>query len=69
MHEDDVSDWLYNGSKSQNRPADLGYWIGYKITKAYYDKAADKKQAVADIIQIDDADEFLEKSGYASKFQ
>lgn len=69
MHEDDVSDWLYNGGEFQNRPADLGYWMGYKISKTYYDKAVDKKQAVADIIRVDDADEFLEKSGYADKFR
>lgn len=29
----DISNWLYNGSKSTNRPVDLGYYIGYKIAE------------------------------------
>ena len=51
-----------------DRPPDLGYWMGYKIAEAYYQKAEDKTQAVADIIQMKDADAFLEASGYAKKF-
>ncbi len=40
MHGKDYSRWLWNGSnpKRGDRPADLGYWIGYRITKAYYDR-------------------------------
>ena len=30
--------WLYN-SGIKDRPADLGYFIGYKICEAYYKKA------------------------------
>ena len=56
--------WLYGSSKKEGRPNDLGYWMGYKICKAYYDKAADKKQAIAEILNIKDAKQFLEASGY-----
>ncbi|MBC6993310.1 hypothetical protein QWY85_19420 [Neolewinella lacunae] len=68
-------DWLY-GVKGRNlngeQVKDLGYFVGYKICKAYYDKATDKKQAIKDIIEMDvSSDEkaraFLIASGYAAK--
>ncbi|TPE45820.1 gliding motility protein GldB-related protein [Pontibacter mangrovi] len=68
MHQGDVSNWLYNGENMKERPADLGYYMGYKICEAYYNKATDKKQAVRDILRIQDYAAFLEKSGYAQKF-
>ena len=63
-----ASNWLYNGATAKDRPADLGYYIGYKISKAYYEKATDKKQAVIDIIELDNPLQFLLKSGYDKKF-
>lgn len=68
-------DWLY-GVKGRNvngiQIKDLGYFMGYKICKAYYDNAEDKKQAIKDIIEMDvssdeKAREFLIKSGYVLK--
>jgi uncharacterized protein YjaZ len=64
-----VSRWLYQGDQSKDRPADLGYYMGYKIAEAYYKRAADKKQAVKDILQIKDFHQFLAASGYAEKFK
>ncbi len=51
---------------------DLGYFMGYKISKAYYQNAIDKKQALSDIISLDYADNekvrtFVLKSGYVPK--
>jgi hypothetical protein len=66
MNKKDYTGWLYGSSK--DRPNDLGYWMGYKITKAYYDLASDKKIAVKEILNIKDFNKFLEKSEYASKF-
>jgi hypothetical protein len=69
MNGTDVSMWLYNGGTATgDRPADLGYWIGARISKAYYDRAADKSQAVRDILNIQDFAAFLNQSGYADKF-
>lgn len=62
MHGGDLKGWLY--SSSGDRPQDLGYWIGYEITKVYYDKAADKRQAIKEILEIKDFGAFLAKSGY-----
>lgn len=68
-------DWLY-GVKGRNlsgiQMKDLGYFVGYKICKAYYDNSTDKKQAIKDIIEMDvSSDEkakaFLIKSGYVPK--
>lgn len=56
--------WLYGKPKQEGRPNDLGYWMGYKICKAYYDQAGDKKQAISDILNIKEARQFLEASGY-----
>ena len=51
---------------------DLGYFMGYKIAKAYYQNAPDKKQALSEIISLDYADNekvraFVLKSGYVPK--
>lgn len=67
MLKDDYSGWLY--SSSPGRPNDLGYWMGYQISKAYFDKSTDKKVAVAAILNIKDEEKFLEESGYAEKFK
>lgn len=58
------SDWLYNGKGTPERPGDLGYWVGYRIAKAYYQHATDKQAAIREIIDVQDADAFLEKSGW-----
>jgi hypothetical protein len=57
-------DWLYNYSTVKDKPADLGYYIGYKIAQAYYKRAYDKQQAIIDIIEVKNPLQFLEKSGY-----
>ena len=68
MYGEDRSRWLYGSSGGNGRPVDLGYWIGYKIAKAYYDNASDKKAAVRAILEVTDAKQFLEASRYAEKF-
>jgi hypothetical protein len=68
MNGTDASNWLYQGDKAKDRPADLGYYIGFKIVEAYYNRAKDKKQAVKDILEIKDFDAFLKASGYDDKF-
>ena len=64
MDSTDTSKWLYNGSTSKDRPGDLGYWIGYRIAKAYYEKATDKKAAVREILLYRNPKEFLGRSGW-----
>lgn len=64
----DNAGWLYT-SRSEDEPNDLGYWMGYQITQAYYERAEDKRQAIRDILHIEDFEAFLEASGYAEKFE
>ena len=59
-----ISDWMYNGPTSIDKPGDLGYFMGYKIAKAYYEKAKDKKRAIRDILAVTDYRKLLEASGY-----
>lgn len=55
--------WIGNANQeTADRPADLGYWVGYMISKAYYNNASDKKQAAHDILHIKDYKAFYEKS-------
>ncbi|MDX1394513.1 MAG: DUF2268 domain-containing putative Zn-dependent protease [Gemmatimonadota bacterium] len=55
--------WLY-GARSEDEPADLGYWLGYRITEAYYEKAGDRGAAIREILTIQDYEAFLEASAY-----
>ena len=68
MHENDMQDWLYGTTGKDDRPNDLGYWIGYEIVKAYFEKAEDKKLAVNRIINVEDYDRFLRESGYLDAY-
>lgn len=56
--------WMY-GDPPGERPADLGYFIGYRIAKAYYDRAADKSAALRDILRAEDVEGMLSRSGYS----
>ena len=68
MHGTDTSHWMYEGKMTNGRPADLGYFIGYRIAEAYYKQASDKKKAIAAILN-EDADKLLNDSGYARRFK
>lgn len=59
----DVSKWLYNSTA--DTPRDLGYWVGYRIVKAYYQRSVDKRAAVRDILRMHDPQAFLAKSGWS----
>lgn len=67
MFSQNFGNWFYNSDRSKN--PDLGYFVGYVISKKYYENSKDKKKAVKDIIELDFNSElsvlqFLEKSRY-----
>ncbi len=63
MFLDRKQNWIANGDQeTADKPADLGYWVGYRICKAYYNNAADKKKAVHDMLNIQDYKKFLADS-------
>lgn len=60
----DLSRWLNNGPGTPDKPGDLGYWVGYRIVKSYYQRAADKHRALREIFEMRDPKAFLAKSGW-----
>jgi len=68
MFTGNFSNWLYNG-RDKGESADLGYYVGYEISKLYYQNAKDKKQAVKDIIELNyNSDKAVENFLTQSKF-
>lgn len=67
MHEWPTSGWLYD--QSDDRPGNLGIWIDYRIAKAYYEQATDKRVAIRRMLNIPDYRQFLEESGYRATFE
>ena len=69
MNGADLSHWLYQGDQHPpDVPADLGYYVGWKICEAYYQRAKHKKRAIRELVQIRDATKILQGSGYAERF-
>lgn len=67
MNQEDYSKWLFN-VEEQGRPANMGYWVGYKICEALYSKADDKKLAINRILNNTDYQSLLEESGILRKY-
>ncbi|WP_157158218.1 carbohydrate-binding module family 20 domain-containing protein [Chryseobacterium populi] len=65
---EDYTDWLYENSKKDDRPNDLGYWIGYKISEAYFNKQTDKHKAVYTILNFQDPFQLLRESGFLDPY-
>lgn len=64
MYLDRYYNWIANSNQeTAERPSDLGYWVGYQICKAYFDRATDKKKAVHEMLNIRKYRDFLQKSG------
>lgn len=61
--------WLYDNAENEFKVRDLGYYVGYVICEKYYNKAANKKQAFKEMIELDynndkTLSQFVDKSGY-----
>ena len=69
MDKTDLSAWLYNYRSGSDEPYDLGYWVGYRITKAYYLRASDKQAALREIFEVKDPKALLAKSGWTPGMQ
>jgi hypothetical protein len=60
----DSSQWLSNGPGTAQRPGDVGYWVGYRIAKAYYTRARNKRKAFEELIRLSDTKAILAASGW-----
>lgn len=68
LKTDNYDDWLYGTTKKDDRPNDLGYWIGYKICEAYFNKQTDKHKAIYNILNIENPLLFLKESGFLNTY-
>lgn len=62
LDKTDLTAWVYNSTPE--KPGDLGYWVGYRIAKAYYRKAPDKREALWRLLQATDVKAVLADSGW-----
>lgn len=69
MRGTDASKWLYGSSRRDGHPADLGYFMGFRIAQAYYRRSADKKRAVRDILASGDFERILKDSHYGENLK
>lgn len=63
----DLSAWLYNGHGTPEHPGDLGYWVGYRIAKSFYNRSPDKQAAVRELIIMEDPQDILRRSGWVER--
>ena len=63
MNVAELGSWMYGPGKD-GRPSDLGYWIGKRISAAYYEQSDDKAAALLKLVSVDDAEEILRESNY-----
>lgn len=59
-------EWLYNSGLGYE-PAGLGYWVGFQVAASYYRRHDDKRQALRDMLLLDDPVSFLSASGYEGR--
>jgi hypothetical protein len=64
------TEWFYTGRKtSLGHPADMGYYMGYKILESYAATFDTIDQAIAAMLSESDYQTIYEQSTYASQFE
>ncbi len=48
-----VNNWLWSVNRNELQMRDLGYYIGYEICERYYQKSANKAEAVRQLMELD----------------
>ncbi len=66
-NNENTDNWMYNIDRVEDGvPADMGYYIGFRIVESYYKNSIDKKKAIYAIIQMKSPKEFLGTSRYGN---
>lgn len=65
LHSTDTAAWLYQGEGARGHPADLAYFVGYRIARRYAARTPDKVRAVRELLRLRDPAAVLRASGYA----
>ncbi|MDM1299538.1 hypothetical protein HXZ94_13665 [Empedobacter falsenii] len=55
LFSQNFQNWFYNSETNEH--SDLGYFVGYTISKNYYANSKNKKQAIKDLIELNYEDE------------
>lgn len=65
MDGSDTSGWIANNDRATAEwPAALGYYVGFRIARGYYERAADRQAALQRLLALRDPHEILRQSGY-----
>ncbi len=64
LQSQDKEFWLWDYLEQKSYPKLMGYAMGYKVCDHYYQGADDKSLALRQILMMEDAEAFLEASGY-----
>lgn len=63
------TEWLYTGkTTSQGHPADMGYYVGFKILESYSSTFDNVEEAIISRLTKSNYEEIFELSEYAGKF-
>lgn len=67
-----IYNWLWNSPDNEFGTSELGYFVGHKISSALYKKAANKKEVIKQLVELDLSDqtklyEMLDGTGLFSK--
>ena len=60
----ELKPWLYDGVGTAEQPGDQGYWVGWRIARAYYRRAHDKRAAIRTLLEMRDPEAILKESGW-----
>jgi predicted transcriptional regulator YdeE len=64
LTQKDISYWLYNSTNVANHPSDLGYFMGARIAKSYFEKKLQSNYDLTSLIEIKNVQEFIMDSKY-----
>ena len=67
LWQPDTKYWLYNSNSTSGQPTDLGYFMGARIANSYYEKYRRNPYVIRQIIEIEQIEKFIDKSGYFSR--
>jgi hypothetical protein len=69
MHQRELGAWMFHRPANRERPANLGYFMGYRIAQAFYEQHADKGEALRAILSVTNYEQFLRDSRYSERFR
>jgi hypothetical protein len=55
---------MHNGGAIKDRPSNLGYTMGFLISKSYYEKSSDKKKAVFELLNTNNFKIIIQESDF-----